>query len=77
MNKLYSKIYGCEVAAAVANSMGDVSEGTTYNPIGELRARLRLSRVYSWWDSSSDFLAGNTLFWLDYLTCVWYNINKC
>ena len=35
MNKLYRKIYGCEVAAAVANSMGDVSEGMTYHQIDE------------------------------------------
>ena len=35
MNKLYKKIYGCEVAAAVANSMGDVSEGMTYQQIDE------------------------------------------
>lgn len=35
MNKLYRKIYGCEVAAAVANSMGDVSEGMTYQQIDE------------------------------------------
>ncbi len=35
MNKLYKKIYGCEIAAAVANSMGDVSEGMAYQQIDE------------------------------------------
>ena len=35
MNELYKKIYGCEAAAAIANSMGDISEGMTYQKIDE------------------------------------------
>ena len=34
-NKLFSKIYGCEAAATIANSMGDVTEGFTYMEIEE------------------------------------------
>jgi len=33
MNRLLSKIYGCEAAAAIANSMGDVTEGFTWEEI--------------------------------------------
>jgi ADP-ribosylglycohydrolase len=33
MDKLFSKIHGCEAAAAIANSMGDVTEGHTYEEI--------------------------------------------
>ena len=33
MNKLFAKIYGCEAAATIANSMGDVTEGFTYEEI--------------------------------------------
>jgi hypothetical protein len=35
MNRLYKKIYGCEAVAAIANSMGDVTEGMTYQQIDE------------------------------------------
>lgn len=35
MDKLYKKIYGCEAAAAIANSMGDISEGMIYQQIDE------------------------------------------
>lgn len=35
MNRLFSKIYGCEAAATIANSMGDVTEGFTYKEIEE------------------------------------------
>jgi ADP-ribosylglycohydrolase len=31
--KLFSKIYGCEAAATIANSMGDVTEGLSYKEI--------------------------------------------
>ena len=34
-SKCYKKIYGCEAAAAIANSMGDVTEGMTYQQIDE------------------------------------------
>ena len=33
MDKLFSKIYGCEAAGAIANSMGDVTEGFTWEEI--------------------------------------------
>lgn len=35
MNKLFSKIYGCEAAGTIANSMGDVTETYTYMEIEE------------------------------------------
>lgn len=35
MNKLFSKILGCEAAGTIANSMGDVTEGLTYLEIEE------------------------------------------
>jgi ADP-ribosylglycohydrolase len=35
MTKLFSKIYGCEAAGTIANSMGDVTEGLTYTEIDE------------------------------------------
>ena len=35
MDELYKKIYGCEAAAAIANSMGDITEGMTYQKIDE------------------------------------------
>ncbi len=34
-SKCYKKIHGCEAAAAIANSMGDVTEGMTYQQIDE------------------------------------------
>jgi hypothetical protein len=34
-SKLYKKIYGWEAAAAIANSMGDVTEGMAYQRIDE------------------------------------------
>lgn len=33
--KLFSKIYGCEAAGRIANSMGDVTEGLSYEKIEE------------------------------------------
>lgn len=33
MDKLFSKIYGCEAASTIANSMGDVTEGFTWEEI--------------------------------------------
>jgi len=33
MDKLFSKIYGCEAAATIANAMGDVTEGNSYEEI--------------------------------------------
>lgn len=33
MNRLFSKIYGCEAACTIGNSMGDVTEGFTYEEI--------------------------------------------
>lgn len=35
MNKLFEKIYGCEAAGTIANSMGDVVEGLSYMQIEE------------------------------------------
>jgi ADP-ribosylglycohydrolase len=32
-DRLFSKIYGCEAAGTIANSMGDVTEGYTYQEI--------------------------------------------
>ena len=36
MDKLFSKIYGCEAAANIANAMGDLPEGKTYEEIEKL-----------------------------------------
>ncbi len=33
MNRLFSKIQGCEAAATIANSMGDVTETFNYKEI--------------------------------------------
>ena len=35
MSKLFDKIYGCEAAGTIANSMGDVTEGATWQEIEE------------------------------------------
>ena len=35
MNKLFSKIHGCEAAGTIGNSMGDVTEGFSYMEIEE------------------------------------------
>ena len=32
-NELFSRIYGCEAAGAIANSMGDVTEGLSWRQI--------------------------------------------
>lgn len=32
-NELFSRIYGCEAAGAIANSMGDVTEGMSWRQI--------------------------------------------
>jgi ADP-ribosylglycohydrolase len=34
-NELFSRIYGCEAAGAIANSMGDVTEGLSWRQIEE------------------------------------------
>ena len=34
-NRLFSRIYGCEAAGAIANSMGDVTEGLSWRQIEE------------------------------------------
>ena len=35
MNRLYDKIYGCNAAGTIGNSMGDVTEGLTWRQIEE------------------------------------------
>ena len=35
MNRFFARIYGCEAAATIANSMGDVTEGLSYTQIEE------------------------------------------
>jgi len=35
LSKLFDRIYGCEAACTIANSMGDVTEGYTYREIDE------------------------------------------
>ena len=35
MDRLFSKIYGCDTCAAIGNSMGDVTEGWSYQEIEE------------------------------------------
>jgi hypothetical protein len=35
MPSLFDKVYGAEAAAAIANSMGDVTEGMQYDEIQE------------------------------------------
>jgi ADP-ribosylglycohydrolase len=35
LDRLFSKIYGCEAAGTIGNSMGDVTEGFTYEEIEE------------------------------------------
>jgi len=34
-NELFSRIYGCEAAGTIANSMGDVTEGLSWRQIEE------------------------------------------
>ncbi len=36
-NELFSRIYGCEAAGNIANSMGDVTEGLSWQEIEQLR----------------------------------------
>ncbi len=35
MSKLFDRIYGCEAACTIANAMGDITEGNTYQQIEE------------------------------------------